>query len=265
MAAVAADPEAGYRQLAPTLERSRSSELRKQHSSHWDVPEDQHLGGLAEPDLRLGFIRKVYGILAAQMVLTVFVCACFMKNEFIRKSALGLLSSGWVTLAYFVPLLACLFALQMFKNQYPCNFYLLSAFTLLMASNVGLVCAAFTEAGLGILILEAFGLTAVIFVTLSAYALTSTRDFSFMGSFLTACLMVLITASFVGLFFPSLVQNLIYSTFGALVFAGYIVFDTYRINKVFGPDDYIIAAIEIYLDIINLFLYILQILAQSRN
>eukprot|EP00930_Biecheleria_cincta_P081702 TRINITY_DN7098_c0_g1_i1.p1 TRINITY_DN7098_c0_g1~~TRINITY_DN7098_c0_g1_i1.p1 ORF type:complete len:262 (+),score=62.21 TRINITY_DN7098_c0_g1_i1:51-836(+) len=261
MAAVAADPEAGYRQL----DRSRSSELRKQHSSHWHVPEDQHLGGLADAELRLGFIRKVYGILSMQMVLTVFVCACFMKSEFIRKSAMGLLSSGWVSLAYFVPLVACLFALHIFKNEYPCNFYLLFAFTLLMASNVGLLCAAFAEAGLGMLILQAFGLTAVVFVTLSGYAFTSKRDFSFMGGFLGASLMVLIVAGFLGIFFPSLVQNLVYSAFGALVFAGYIVYDTYRINKVFGPDDYMIAAIELYLDIINLFLYILQFLLETKK
>eukprot|EP00931_Biecheleriopsis_adriatica_P086882 TRINITY_DN61440_c0_g1_i1.p1 TRINITY_DN61440_c0_g1~~TRINITY_DN61440_c0_g1_i1.p1 ORF type:complete len:287 (+),score=65.21 TRINITY_DN61440_c0_g1_i1:78-863(+) len=261
MAAVAADSETGYAQMG----RSQSSELRKQHSSHWNVPEDQHLGEAAEANVRLGFIRKVYGILAVQMVTTVLVCWSMMANKSIRSSAVRLLSSGWVSLAYFVPLVACIFALQVFKNNYPCNFYLLATFTLLMASNVGLVCAAFYEAGLGMLIFQAFGLTAVIFVTLSVYALTSKQDFSFMGSFLGAGLMVLIFAGFLGIFWPGLVNNLVYSTCGALLFAGYIVYDTYRINKVFGPDDFIIAAIELYLDIINLFLYILQILASERN
>jgi FtsH-binding integral membrane protein len=46
---------------------------------------------------------------------------------------------------------------------------------------------------------------------------------------------------------------------------GYIVFDTYMITSRLGYDDYIVAAIELYLDLVNLFLYILKILASNRN
>jgi len=51
-----------------------------------------------------------------------------------------------------------------------------------------------------------------------------------------------------------------YSLFGALLFSAFIIFDTWKIANILSPDDYIIACNELYLDIINLFLYILSIL-----
>jgi FtsH-binding integral membrane protein len=50
-----------------------------------------------------------------------------------------------------------------------------------------------------------------------------------------------------------------YSLFGSIVFSLYIVFDTYMISKRYGYDDYLIASIELYLDVVNLFLYLLQL------
>ena len=59
--------------------------------------------------------------------------------------------------------------------------------------------------------------------------------------------------------------NGLYSWLGTLVFCGYVVIDTQMIMNKFGVDDYIIAAIELYLDILNLFLYILSILSESNS
>lgn len=261
MAQVRADEEAGY----VGLERQSSSQLRRQYSSHHQVPDEHHcIPADIDAELRVGFIRKVYGILAAQMILTVVIAGFCMSSHSIRLLVLHMFGSTVMRIAMFVPTLAVLCCMQAAKNHYPANYLLLFAFTVLMALDVGLVCAAYTEAGLGLLILQAFGLTAIIFSSLTAYTCMSKRDFSFMGGFLYAGLMVMLVAGFAGFLFPSLVHNLVYSTCGALLFCGYIVYDTFRITKVFGYDDYIIAAIELYLDIINLFLYILQMLSESR-
>ena len=53
---------------------------------------------------------------------------------------------------------------------------------------------------------------------------------------------------------------MVFSVGGALLFSGYILYDTSVILHKLGPDDYIVAAINLYLDIVNLFLYLLQIL-----
>ena len=55
------------------------------------------------------------------------------------------------------------------------------------------------------------------------------------------------------------------SLFGAIIFSLFIIYDTNKIMRYFGVDDYIIAAIELYLDVINLFQYLLMLLAGSRG
>ena len=52
---------------------------------------------------------------------------------------------------------------------------------------------------------------------------------------------------------------------GALLFCAWIIFDTWKISSVLGYDDYIIASIELYLDILNLFLFVLQLLGGGRK
>ena len=56
-----------------------------------------------------------------------------------------------------------------------------------------------------------------------------------------------------------------YSVIGSLLFCGYIIYDTHMIMRKLGVDDFIIASIELYLDLINLFLHILRILAGSKR
>merc|ERR1719476_77040 len=113
-----------------------------------------------------------------------------------------------------------------------------------------MICALYCEVGLGFQIAEAAGLTALIFISLSLYTVMSGRDFSFMGGFLFAGLMILVAAGLVEWIF-GLDFGIVYPVCGAILFCGYIVYDTYKVMKVYGCDDYISAAIELYLDIIN--------------
>jgi FtsH-binding integral membrane protein len=52
---------------------------------------------------------------------------------------------------------------------------------------------------------------------------------------------------------------------GVLLFAGLLVFDTSRLRNVFGPDDYVIAAVRIYLDLLNMFVFIVSLLSGGRK
>ena len=75
-----------------------------------------------------------------------------------------------------------IFALMVKKDEHPTNMYLLTAFTLVEAYTIGVICATFSANGNGDLILQAAGLTALVFCSLSAYTFTSKTDFSFMGA-----------------------------------------------------------------------------------
>lgn len=81
-------------------------------------------------------------------------------------------------------------------------------------------------------------------------------DFSGMAPFLFGGLMALIATGLVGIFVPfSKTVDLVYAAGGCVIFSGYIVYDTYLINKKLSPDEYILGAISLYLDFINLCAY----------
>jgi len=105
----------------------------------------------------------------------------------------------------------------------------------------------------------AFGGTAAIFLGLSGYALTTKRDFSFLGGFLFAGMMVVMLAVVANMFFAIPALSLAVSSAIILLMSGFILFDTSRIAR--GEEDnYIMATYGIYLSIFNIFISLLQIL-----
>merc|ERR1712039_826747 len=133
-----------------------------------------------------------------------------------------------------------------------------------MSVAIAGVCAAYQKAGLGYLILQAFAITAACFIGLTAYAMKSGKDFSWMGALLSMGLWGMMMFSFLGWLF-GFSGGILYSLFGVVLFCGYIVYDTHRVLRVYGPDDAIMASIELYLDILNLFLYILEFLSRMSG
>jgi FtsH-binding integral membrane protein len=108
-------------------------------------------------------------------------------------------------------------------------------------------------------------LTIGAFGVLTAYAFVSRRDFSAWRSFFMVGLWVVIGGMLLNLFFKNPVADLALAAITVLVFSGLLVFDTWRIRNVYGPDDYVGAAVQIYLDLLNLFLALLRILGGRRN
>jgi len=91
-------------------------------------------------------------------------------------------------------------------------------------------------------------------------------DFSFMGPMLFAGLWAMIMFGFIQMFFhPGPVAQTIYALLGSFLFSAYIVYDVQLLIARLSLDDYIWASITLYLDIINLFLYILQLLGRSQR
>ena len=105
----------------------------------------------------------------------------------------------------------------------------------------------------------AFGGTAVIFLGLSGYALVSKRDFSFLGGFLFAGMMVALIAMVANIFLAIPALSLAVASVVILLMSGFILFDTSRIAR--GEEtNYIMATYSIYLSIFNIFISLLQIL-----
>ncbi|HZT41160.1 MAG TPA: Bax inhibitor-1 family protein [Chthonomonadaceae bacterium] len=112
---------------------------------------------------------------------------------------------------------------------------------------------------------EAAILTAAVFGGLSLYAIQSKRDFSFMGGFLFVGLLALVVTGIVLIFVHAALLQTIYTFVGVLIFSGYVLYDTSLILKKLGPNDTVTGAISLYLDLINLFWFILQLLMEFNR
>jgi len=231
-------------------------------TSHFYVPAEQAYQGSHDSNLRNAFIRKVYGILTAQLLLTTMVSAAFMTNE---GASQWCVRNGQTAISLSIfPTFASLIGLLCYKDRYPVNGYLLFAFTLSQSLSIGVLCGVYSAAGLGDIILEAFSITATVFLALTLFACQSKYDFTIYNGLLMSILTSLIVWSFFCMMF-GFSTGALYSWIGTLLFCGFIVIDTQMIIHKLGYDDYIIASIELYLDIINLFLFILRILGGGRS
>jgi len=113
--------------------------------------------------------------------------------------------------------------------------------------------------GGGRIVATALGGTGVVFLGLSGYALTSKRDFSFMGGFLFAGLIVVLIAAVANIFLAMPVLQLTISGAIVLLMSGLILFDTSRIVNG-GETNYIRATVGLYLNLYNLFVALLHLL-----
>jgi modulator of FtsH protease len=108
------------------------------------------------------------------------------------------------------------------------------------------------------IVMTAAGLTGGVFLGLSAYVLTTRRNFNAMGGFLFAGLIVVVLSSILNMFLAIALLSLVNSAVSALVFSGFILYDTSRIIHG-GQTNYIMATVDLYLSIINLFTSMLRL------
>ncbi|KAJ7972754.1 Bi1-like protein [Quillaja saponaria] len=220
---------------------------------------------LESPELRWSFIRKVYYIIAIQLLATIAVGAVVVSVHPI--STFFVTTSGGLAL-YIILIITpfiTLCPLYYYYQKHPVNYLLLGIFTISLAFAIGLTCA-FTS---GKVILEAAILTAVVVLSLTFYTFWAARrgqDFNFLGPFLFGAVMVLMVFAMIQLFFPlGKLSVMIYGCLAAIIFCGYIVFDTDNLIKRYSYDEYIWAAVSLYLDIVNLFLSLLTVFRAADN
>jgi modulator of FtsH protease len=109
------------------------------------------------------------------------------------------------------------------------------------------------------LVMTALGATGVIFLGLSGYALTSRKDFSFMGAFLMVGILVAFLAGLAAVFFTMPGLSLAVAAMFVLLMSGLILFQTSQLVHG-GETNYIMATVSLYISIYNLFLSLLQLL-----
>jgi modulator of FtsH protease len=144
------------------------------------------------------------------------------------------------------------------KAEQSSGVFWLFAFTGLMGASLGPMLNYYAAIDPS-LIMQALGGTALIFFALSGYALTSKKDFSFMGGFLMVGLLVVIIAGIANLFFQVPAVSLALSAAIIMIMSGLILFDTGRIING-GERNYIRATLSLYLSVYNIFTSLLHLL-----
>lgn len=208
-------------------------------------------------------------MLSLQLLVTsFFVCLTFFQSvaDFFKNSPALL----WTCVGIEIVLGISLICFKSLARTVPTNYILLSIWTLAMSWIVAFIAAFYDPTTVVI----AACLTAAVTISLTIYACTTKTDFTYCGGllFVGSCLML-----FMGLFFlifgisPSNnfhPLNILYCGFGVLLYSIYLIYDTQLVMGKFGLeysiDDYILAAMMIYIDIIEIFLYILRLLGSRR-
>jgi uncharacterized protein len=133
-------------------------------------------------------------------------------------------------------------------------------FTITTGCFLGLLTKEYAQAGQADVVVSAVAITVVMFLSLSIYVLISKRNFSGLMGFLSAGFWILIGGFLLLVFFEMPLFEVALSTFGALVFLCWILYDTSQIVKRWNPDlTPGIAAFDLFLDLVGLFSYILRL------
>lgn len=195
-------------------------------------------------------LRNTYGLLAMTLLFSAVTAGAAMAMGIERMNIL----------VFFIGAYGLMFLVHKTANS---AIGLLStfAFTGFMGFTLGPILSAYLTLPNGAqLIMTALGMTGVTFVGLSAVALITRKDFSFLANFLMAGAIVLIIAMVAGIFLQIPALSLMVSAGFVLFASAAILYQTSEIVHRGGETNYILATITLYVSIYNLFVSLLSIL-----
>lgn len=250
-----------------------------------DMNELQHkpsveIVGRATANIDLGlrnYMIKVFNYMGASLLLTAAVAWLFANNEGLlsllynidmQQHTISMSGFGWIIA--FAPLI------MIFAFNYVIQNKSLSAvqamfwtFSAVMGASLSSIFILYTAASMT----RVFLITAATFGAMSIYGYTTKRDLTKLGSFLFMGLIGLIIASIVNIFMQSPAVYWALSYIGVAIFVGLTAYDTQRIKDLYystrGSDEAagkmaVSGALSLYLDFINLFMYLLRIMGDRR-
>jgi FtsH-binding integral membrane protein len=207
---------------------------------------------------RATLVRRTYALVFASILVTMGGTAFGLSQPRVMEAVAR--HPNITKLLKFAPLLMAMRA----RTTFPANIGFTFLFTFIEGIFISPLIYMYGQTQPGV-IGQAALLTGSAFGILTIYAWVSRRDFSAWGSFFTVGLFVLIGTALLNMFFQNATASLWIAGATVLVFSGLLIFDTWRIRNVFGPDDYVQAAVTIYLDLLNMFLAILSLLGGRRR
>ncbi|XP_012284675.1 protein lifeguard 1 isoform X1 [Orussus abietinus] len=216
--------------------------------------------------IRRGFIRKVYLILMCQLLITLSMITLVLyhkpTNLWVRRHP----ELFWISFIITFVLLISMACCTSVRRKSPMNFIFLLMFTLAEGLLLSIASSLYKAEE----VLMAVGITAAICLALTIFAFVTKIDFTVLHTILFMSVFVLLLFGILAIIFPGKIMSLVYGSLGALLFSVYLVYDTQMMmggkhKYSISPEEYIFAALSLYLDVVNIFLYILTIIGASRD
>ncbi|KAM3613937.1 uncharacterized protein V6R79_007345 [Siganus canaliculatus] len=235
-----------------------------------EAPPDYSLGladsGFSDAAIRRGFIRKVYLTLMVQLLVTLGIICAFLYCETLREWTS---ENSWFSISTMVAVVVLILVLSCCDNirrRVPLNFITLGLFTVAEGLMLGSVAAYYDVEA----VMWAVGATALVSFALTLFALQSKWDFTAAYGSLWVFGWTLLSFALLCAILRSQYLYIMYASLGTLLFSLYLVFDTQLIlggkHKKYeiSPEEYVFAALNLYLDIVSLFLLLLQLIGLCR-
>ena len=204
---------------------------------------------------RLAFLRKVYNLLMLSVLSG--AAACYMTVT--SPGFLKTIANNMILFIVFY--IGSLFFVMFARKRENLALVALFTFTILSGVMMSFPVIMYSEH-----VFNAAVLSLLVFVGLSFYAVTTKKDFSFLGGFLFVGLIVLFGGGLLNAFWlKSAGLEFFMNIGGILIFSGLILYDTSRIMNQYSSNEYVMATLSLYLDLMNLFLYILRFLGGNKD
>lgn len=225
--------------------------------------------GFEDNTVRRLFIRKVYSILTIQLLFTAGIIAVFQAvepiNEYVsvqRQWWPAVLSGVVFIITYFLLVCPCF----SFKRKHPANIILLVILTIALSVTAGILATFYSTK----IVVMAFGTTSAVVLIVTLLTFWSKFDITkFWYIVLIAPIGMLIIWPFMFIFPGIKILSLVYAGIGVVCFTIYLAFDTKMImgggRLEMSPDEYIVAVVQLYVDIVQIFMYFLQIFGLSSD
>ncbi|MGB0411701.1 MAG: Bax inhibitor-1/YccA family protein [Pikeienuella sp.] len=245
--------------------------------------------GVASADIDAGlraYLTKVYTLMGVAMVITGIVAYVFGNDLYavmngqptavVPAGLLVTLFSGMMRYAVMFAPLIFVFAFAAMINKMSASTaqIVFWAFAAVMGVSISSIFAVYT----GMSIATTFFVTAIAFLSLSLYGYTTKRDLSAMGTFLIMGVVGLIIASILNIWLQSSALQFAVSALGVLIFAGLTAYDTQRLKNeylhysqmgaagaAYLAKGAIMGALSLYLNFLNMFMFLLQFLGAARE
>ena len=228
-------------------------------------------------EVRRNFVKKVYAIVGLELLIVTIIMALFMFISSLRDNVYG--NKTWliISLIIFGIILALMLVLtccpaEKVLRKWPLNISLLTALAVCYGIILGIMSAYYTQES----IMIAGGITAATVLVVSIFAFFTKIDFTrcYGIVFILVILLSIFGIAFMFVVYLAddytiYVMKMIYGALGAFVMVLCLIIDTQMMligkhKYSFSPEDYVLAALSIFLDIINLFMYILMLVGDRR-